>query len=91
MSFGLCYSWNADAQIKNWWWNFVSDIFFYCEDDNDAKRLAMCLVVDGDKYQKTKEAKHSWIYIHVLFHVCDFIVMSFGKNAWVQLCDSYGH
>jgi hypothetical protein len=52
MTFGLCSSWNARAQIKSWWWSFVFRIHFYCENEDDAKRLAMHLVVEGDKYQK---------------------------------------
>jgi hypothetical protein len=36
-------------------------ILFYCEDEDGEKRLAMRMVVDGDKYQKAKKAKHSWI------------------------------
>jgi hypothetical protein len=56
MNFGLCYSWNVNAQIKNWRWSFVLEIFFYCEDDDVVKKLAMRL--DANKYQKTKKAKH---------------------------------
>jgi hypothetical protein len=56
MNFGLCYSWNFNAQIENWRWSFVFEIFFYCEDDDVVKKLAMRLVVDGNKYQKTKKA-----------------------------------
>jgi hypothetical protein len=35
--------------------------FFYCEDEDEVKRLAMHLVVDKDKYQKVKKTKHSWM------------------------------
>jgi hypothetical protein len=42
-------------------WRFIFGIFFYCEDEDEAKRLAMHLVVDEDKYQKAEKAKHSWI------------------------------
>jgi hypothetical protein len=61
MSFDLCSSWNAGAQIKSWWWSFVYGFLFYCEDEDDAKRLAMHLVVEGNKYQKKEKVKHDWI------------------------------
>jgi hypothetical protein len=64
MNFGLCFSWNVATQIKNWWWSFISNILFYCEDEDEVKRLAMHLVVDGNKYHKAKKVKHSWIQIH---------------------------
>jgi hypothetical protein len=38
-----------------------SGFFFYCEDEDEVKRLAMHLVVDRDKYQKAKKTKHSWM------------------------------
>jgi hypothetical protein len=37
-------------------WSFVFKILFYCEDDDDVKRLAMRLVVDGNKYQKMNKS-----------------------------------
>jgi hypothetical protein len=36
----------------------VSRFSFYCEDDDDVKRFAMHLVVNGDKYEKRKKVKH---------------------------------
>jgi hypothetical protein len=36
----------------------VPKIIFYCEDENEAKRLAMRLVVEEDKYLKVEKAKH---------------------------------
>jgi len=42
----------------------------------------MRLVVDGNKYQKAKKAKHSWIQTFFLwFYVFGFIIVSFGENA----------
>jgi hypothetical protein len=61
MSFGLCFSWNANALLMNWQWSLVSRILFYYEDEDEAKKLAMRLVVDEKKYQKAKKTKHSWI------------------------------
>jgi hypothetical protein len=62
MSFGLCSSWNTNAQIKKWSWSSVFRILFYCENEDEAKILTMRLVVDMDKYQKAEEAKHFWIH-----------------------------
>lgn len=55
MSFHLCSSWNVVAQIKNWFWNSISRTFFNFENKDEVKRLAMCLVVDGDKYHKQEK------------------------------------
>ncbi len=41
--------------------NFISKILFYCEDEDDVKRLEMRLLVDRDKYHKVEKVKHSWI------------------------------
>jgi hypothetical protein len=29
MRFGLCSSWKADPQIRDWQWGVISGIFFY--------------------------------------------------------------
>jgi hypothetical protein len=59
MSFDLYSSWNAEALLMNWRWSLVLEIPFYCEDGDEAKRLAMRLVVEEDKYLKVEKAKHS--------------------------------
>jgi hypothetical protein len=58
MSFGLCFSWNVNTLLMNWQWSSVFRILFYCEDEDEAKRSTMCLVVDGDKYLQVEKAKY---------------------------------
>jgi len=89
MSFGLYFSWNADALLMNWWWSLVPKIIFYCEDENEAKRLAMRLVVEEDKYLKVEKAKHFWFsnFLFDFVFFC-FAVVSVGKNAQTQLGSS---
>jgi hypothetical protein len=43
----------------NWQWSLVSGILFYCENEDEAKRSVMRLVVDGDKYLQVEKAKYS--------------------------------
>jgi hypothetical protein len=59
MNFGLCFSWNVGTQLMNWRWSSVFGILFYCENENEAKRSVMRLVVDGDKYLQGQKAEYS--------------------------------
>jgi hypothetical protein len=65
----------------------VLGILFDCEDEDEAKNLAMRLVVEEDKYLKAEEVKHSWfsnfLFDFVLF--C-FAIVSVGKNPQTQFC-----
>jgi hypothetical protein len=40
---------------------FGFQLLFYCEDEDDVKRLVMRLVVDENKYEKAKKTKQSSI------------------------------
>jgi hypothetical protein len=90
MSFGLYSSWNAGALLMNWCWSLVPRILFDCKDEDEAKRLAMCLVVEEDKYLKAEKAKHSWFsnFLFDFVFFC-FAVVSVGKNAQTQLCSYF--
>ncbi len=87
MSFGLYSSWNVGALLMSWRWSLVLEIFFYCEDKDEVKRLAMRLVMEEDKYLKVEKAKHFWFSIFFFdFMFFCFPIVSVGKNAQVLLC-----